>query len=75
MADETITTQDIGALEQVLGQTPGKTKIRLIYPHSIGDRIELHSVVFNREGEHHYGYADPDLANAIVAEGNGEIVI
>jgi len=39
-----------------------KTKIKLVYPHAIGDRIELHGVIFNRDGEHHYGYADADLA-------------
>lgn len=74
MAEETIQATDIGAVEQILGNSPGKTKIRLIYPHSIGDRIELHGVVFNREGEYHYGFADIDLANVIVAQGYGEII-
>lgn len=49
-------------------------KVRLIYPHQVGDRVELSGAVFERDGEHHYAQVDPALADSIVNEGCGEIV-
>lgn len=49
-------------------------KVKLIYPHSIGDRVELFGAVFERDGEHHYSTVSEDLAAQIVDQSGGEIV-
>ena len=54
--------------------TTGNVKVKLIYPHSIGDRIEIFGAVFVRDGEHHYANVSEDLAAKIIAEGGGEVV-
>jgi hypothetical protein len=51
-----------------------KIKVKLIYPHAIGDRIVIFGAVFIRDGEHHYAFVDQDLANQMVTEGHGEII-
>jgi hypothetical protein len=51
-----------------------QVKVKLIYPHSIGDRIDIFGAVFEREGEHHYAMVSQDHANQLVQEGNGEII-
>jgi hypothetical protein len=49
-------------------------KVKLIYGHAIGDRIEIFGAVFNRDGESHFADVSEDLAAQIVAQGGGEIV-
>jgi hypothetical protein len=49
-------------------------KVKLIYPHSIGDRIDIFGATFDRDGEHHYAVVSEDLAAEIVNGGNGEVV-
>ena len=49
-------------------------KIKLIYPHHIGDRVELFGALFDRDGEYHYATVNIELANQIVAQGGGIIV-
>jgi hypothetical protein len=51
-----------------------KVKVKLIYQHTIGDRIEIFGAVFDRDGEYHYAMVSQDLADQIVQEGNGEII-
>jgi len=54
--------------------TSSTVKVKLIYPHSIGDRIEIFGAVFERDGEHHYANVSEDLAAQIIAQGGGEVV-
>lgn len=57
-----------------MAETNNLVKVRLIYPHQVGDRIEILGAVFEREGEHHYAQVDQSLADSIVSAGCGEVV-
>lgn len=50
-------------------------KVKLYYPHSIGDRIDIFGATFERDGEHHYAIVSEDMAASIVEQGGGEIVV
>lgn len=57
-----------------MAETNNLVIVRLIYPHQIGDRIEILGAVFERDGEHHYALVNQALADSIVNAGCGEIV-
>lgn len=51
-----------------------QVKVRLIYPHQVGDIVPIFGAVFERDGDHHYAIVDQALADSIVAQGGGEII-